>query len=285
MNLITIPVKEGGVLASTVWERSEAKALVIIHPATAVSQDFYKGFAEYLYEMGFNVLTYDYRGTGHSTSGALRNCNVSMSDWIEQDVGCVTAWAKLRFPHLLMMAVGHSVGGHAILLSTATHSLHAGVIVASHAGVTRTIKQTREKLRVWFLLRVIAPVLCRIFGYMPARRLGLGENLPTPVMNQWGRWSAMPNYFYDDPNWDARRRAGEITLPLLVLGFDDDPWANPEAITRLMEPVKNAKVERPEIRRMDFGNQAIGHMGFFRSRYRETLWPEVGNWLLRQCPD
>jgi len=91
MNLITIPVKEGGVLASTLWERSDAKALVIIHPATAVSQDFYKGFAEYLNEIGFNVLTYDYRGTGHSTSGTLRNCNVSMSDWIEQDVGCATA--------------------------------------------------------------------------------------------------------------------------------------------------------------------------------------------------
>ena len=283
MNIVTIPVKEGGVLASTLWERSEAKALVIIHPATAVSQDFYKGFAEYLYEMGFNVLTYDYRGTGHSTSGTRRNCHVSMSDWIEQDVGCVTAWAKLCFPHLLMMAVGHSVGGHAILLSTATHSLHAGVIIASHAGVTSTIKQTGEKLRVWFLLRVLAPVLCRIFGYMPARRLGLGEDLPAPVMDQWGRWSAMPNYFYDDPNWDARRRAGKITLPLLVLGFDDDPWANPEAITRLMEPVENAQVERREIRHMDFGNQPIGHMGFFRSRYRETLWPEVGNWLMRQC--
>lgn len=285
MNLITIPVKEGGVLASTVWERSDAKALVIVHPATAVSQDFYKGFAEYLYEMGFTVLTYDYRGTGQSTSETLRNCHISMSDWIEQDVGCVTAWAKLRFPHLLIMAVGHSVGGHAILLSTATHSLHAGVIVASHAGVTRTIKQTGERLRVWFLLRVLAPVLCRIFGYMPARRLGLGENLPAPVMNQWGRWSAMPNYFYDDPGWDARRRAGEITLPLLVLGFDDDPWANPDAITRLMAPVKNANVERREIRHRDFGSKAIGHMGFFRSRYRETLWPEVGNWLARQCPD
>ncbi|WAH52790.1 alpha/beta fold hydrolase [Pseudescherichia vulneris] len=285
MNLITIPVKEGGVLASTMWERSDAKALVIVHPATAVSQDFYKGFAEYLYEMGFTVLTYDYRGTGQSTSETLRNCHISMSDWIEQDVGCVTAWAKLRFPHLLIMAVGHSVGGHAILLSTATHSLHAGVIVASHAGVTRTIKQTGERLRVWFLLRVLAPVLCRIFGYMPARRLGLGENLPAPVMNQWGRWSAMPNYFYDDPGWDARRRVGEITLPLLVLGFDDDPWANPDAITRLMAPVKNANVERREIRHRDVGSKAIGHMGFFRSRYRETLWPEVGNWLLRQRPD
>ncbi|HCE9075102.1 TPA: alpha/beta hydrolase, partial [Klebsiella michiganensis] len=142
MNLITIPVKQGDVLAATVWERSDAKALVILHPATAVSQAFYKDFAEYLYAMGFNVLTYDYRGIGHSRSGTLQHCHVSMSDWIEQDVGCVTAWAKLRFPNLLLMAVGHSVGGHAILLSTATRSLHAAVLVASHAGVTRTIKQT-----------------------------------------------------------------------------------------------------------------------------------------------
>jgi predicted alpha/beta hydrolase len=33
----------------------------------------------------------------------------------------------------------------------------------------------------------------------------------------------MPEYFYDDPEWDARQRAGKITLPILVLGFDDDP--------------------------------------------------------------
>ena len=46
MNLITIPVKQGDVLAATVWERSDAKALVILHPATAVSQAFYKDFAE-----------------------------------------------------------------------------------------------------------------------------------------------------------------------------------------------------------------------------------------------
>lgn len=283
MNLITIPVKQGDVLAATVWERSDAKALVILHPATAVSQAFYKDFAEYLYAMGFNVLTYDYRGIGHSRSGTLQHCHVSMSDWIEQDVGCVTAWAKLRFPSLLLMAVGHSVGGHAILLSTATRSLHAAVLVASHAGVTRTIQQTQEKLRVWFLLRILAPVLCRTFGYMPARRLGLGEDLPAPVMLQWGRWSAMPDYFYDDRAWDARRRASEVTLPLLVLGFDDDPWANSAAITRLMAPVENAKIERREIRHADYGIPAVGHMGFFRTRCAEKIWPEVGRWLASRC--
>lgn len=187
MNSIIIPVTEGGFLAATLWEKNDARALVILHPATAVVQAFYKGFAEYLNNMGFSVLTYDYRGTGRSKSGMLRHYSVSMSDWIEQDVGCITAWAKARFPGLSLLAVGHSIGGHAVLLSTATHSLKAAVIVASHAGVTSTIKHTAEKVRVWCLLRILAPALCRIFGYMPARRLGLGEDLPAPVMLQWGR--------------------------------------------------------------------------------------------------
>lgn len=285
MNSIKIPVNEGGFVAATIWKRSDAKAVVILHPATAVVQGFYKGFAEYLFNRGFSVLTYDYRGTGLSKSGSIRNYSVSMSDWIEQDVGCITAWAKGYFPGLSLLAVGHSVGGHAVLLSAATHALQAAVIVASHAGVTSTIKQTTEKVRVWCLLRVLAPVLCRIFGYMPARRLGLGEDLPAPVMRQWGRWSTMPGYFYDDPDWDARQRASEITLPVLVMSFDDDPWANPEAIARLLEPVQKAKIERREIRHGDFGLSAIGHMGFFRARCAEKLWPVVVQWLESQCPD
>ncbi|MEB6379028.1 alpha/beta fold hydrolase [Leclercia adecarboxylata] len=285
MNSITIPVNEGGSLAATLWEKQNARALVILHPATAVVQQFYTRFAEYLYDYGFSVLTYDYRGTGRSTSGRLRSCNVSMSDWIEQDVGCITAWARARFPGLRLLAVGHSIGGHAVLLSTATRHLHAAVIVASHAGVTRSIKQTAERVRVWCLLRVLGPALCRLFGYMPARRLGLGEDLPAPVMLQWGRWSAMPGYFYDDPDWDARRRAAGVTLPLMVMGFDDDPWANPDAISRLLEPVKNARIERREIRPAEFGLSSVGHMGFFRTRCAEKLWPVVGQWLASQCPD
>ena len=98
MRSVIIPVNEGGFLAATIWERSDAKAIVLLHPATAVVQGFYKGFAEYLFNRGFNVLTYDYRGTGLSKSGLVRTYRVSMSDWIDQDVGCITAWAKAHFP-------------------------------------------------------------------------------------------------------------------------------------------------------------------------------------------
>ncbi len=68
MESVIIPVS-GAFVAATLWQRHKAKALVIVHPATAVVQGFYKGFAEYLYKRGFSVITYDYRGTGLSKSG------------------------------------------------------------------------------------------------------------------------------------------------------------------------------------------------------------------------
>ncbi|VTN22623.1 alpha/beta hydrolase [Klebsiella pneumoniae] len=164
MESVIIPVSQGGFVAATLWQRHKAKALVIVHPATAVVQGFYKGFAEYLYKRGFSVITYDYRGTGLSKSGRVRHNKNTMSDWIEQDVGCITAWAKARAPGLTLLAIGHSIGGHAVLLSSASTDLRAAVMVASHAGVTSTISQTKEKLRVWCLLRVLGPALCGSLG-------------------------------------------------------------------------------------------------------------------------
>lgn len=65
------------------------------------------------------------------------------------------------------------------------------------------IIQTTEKVRVWCLQRVLDPMLSRLFGYMPARRLGLSEDLPAPVLLQWGHGSAVRHYFYDDPGRGA----------------------------------------------------------------------------------
>lgn len=282
MEQVIIPVSVVDTISATLWEVPEAKAVVILHPATAVRQDFYHDFAGYLSEHGFSVITYDYRGIGRSRCRNMRDYNVSMADWMEEDVGRVTDWAASRFNGRLLLAVGHSVGGHAITLSSATRALHAAVLVASHAGVTGTIQNTREKFRVWCVMRLLAPILCRLFGYMPARRLGMGEDLPAAVMLQWSRWSSLPDYFYDDPQLNAKQRAGQVDIPLLVMGFDDDPWANPDAISRLLHPLKQAVIERHYFRHSEVGIPAIGHMGFFRKRCAEALWPVVGDWLAKQ---
>lgn len=283
MENLDIPVREGGTIGATLWTAESPKALVLLHPATAVTQAFYIPFASYLAGLGFSVLTYDYRGTGRSCSMPLSECKVTMADWIEHDVAAVTEWAGARFPGLPLLAVGHSVGGHAIALSSASKALRAGVMVASHAGITRTISGAGERLRVWCVMNLVMPLACRVLGYAPGRRLGLGEDLPASVMLQWARWSRMPHYFYDDPAMQAAQRAARVHLPVLALGFDDDPWANPRAMDALLRPLVNARIERRQFAPGGAGVPAIGHMGFFRKRCEAVLWPHVGHWLLSHC--
>jgi hypothetical protein len=87
-------------------------------------------------------------------------------------------------------------------------------------------------------------------------------------MLQWSGWTRLPRYFYDDPAMDAAARAARVQLPL-VLGFDDDPWANRRAIDLLMRPLVNAQVERRQFAPSAVGLPAIGHMG---KRSAAALW-------------
>lgn len=280
---LAISAADGTPLGATCWAVPDAVATVVLHPATAVTQAYYAAFAGYLAGQGFNVLTYDYRGTGRSRPRSLRGYRASMRDWIDDDVGAVTRWAAARFPGLPLLAVGHSVGGHAIGLSDETARLDAAVLVASHAGASRTVRGFAERLRVRFVLRVLAPLLCALCGYMPGRRTGLGEDLPRGVMLQWAGWTALPRYFFDDPVMDAARRMERVRIPLLVLGFDDDPWANREAVDMLVSHLAQARVERRNIGPQEAGVPALGHMGFFRRRCEPVLWRQVAGWLLAQA--
>lgn len=277
--LLSISTADGTPLGASCWTVPDARATVILHPATAVTQAYYTAFAAYLAGRGFNVLTYDYRGTGRSRPRSLRGYHATMREWVDEDVGAVTRLAAARWPSVPQLAVGHSVGGHAIGLSGETARLRAAVLIASHAGVSALVRGFGERLRVRFVLRVLAPILCALFGYMPGRRIGLGEDLPRGVMLQWAGWTAQPRYFFDDPAMDAARRMAQVDIPLLVLGFEDDPWANREAVDILLSHLPNASIERRNIHPREAGVPAVGHMGFFRRRCETVLWKSVGDWL------
>ena len=202
-----------------------------------------------------------------------------MRDWMELDVGAATAWARQAHEGLPLLAVGHSVGGHAIGLSAATPHLRAAVLVAAHAGSTRLITQAAERLKVRLILRVLGPLMSALLGYVPGKRLGLGEDMPAGVFREWSRWTTLPHYFFDDPTLGAAERYAKQQLPILALGFDDDPWANPPAIGLLVSYLTRATVERRQIDPHAAGSGPVGHMGFFRSRPGTVLWPDVADWL------
>lgn len=276
---IAVPVADGEI-RGTLRTPSEGipRAVIVVHPATAVPERMYAGFASFLAEHGYAVVTYDYRGTGRS--GAPRqHRSIRMRDWINEDAPAVADWAAARFAHLPSLAIGHSIGGHALALGADRNRSLGTVLIASHAGVTSVIEQRGERAKVRFVLSVAGPVLSRSLGYMPGRRMGLGEDIPAGAMLEWSRWSRLPSYFFDDPSMRAAERAAQITGPVLTIGLTDDPWATPKQMRVISRALANADVEQRLWSPADGGVAAIGHMGFFRRALRETLWPELVAWL------
>ncbi|MCC3275329.1 alpha/beta fold hydrolase [Arthrobacter sp. zg-Y20] len=276
---ISIPVAAGGTIAGTLrLPDGEPRAAVVIHPATAVAERLYTGFSEYLAENGLAVLTYDYRGTGASGSPKA-NRRLRMRDWMDQDVPAAAAWMRERFPDLPHVAVGHSLGAHAMALNNGLEDLHGFVGVASHAGVTKAIEDRKERFRVGLILSFLGPLTGKLLGAVPGKKLGLGEDMPGGAMLEWSGWSKKPNYFFDDPSMDAAQRTAQVKTDALVIGFTDDPWATPRQINVIFSHLVNASVERRTYAPADVGVPAVGHMGFFRRGMREKLWPEVLTWL------
>lgn len=275
---VRIPIATGGAITATLFSPDAAVAVLVMHPATATPQGFYAAFATYLAENGIATVTYDYRGTGRSGS-PREHRDLGMRDWIGVDAPAVAAWAAERFPGLPRLAAGHSLGGHVIALGAAGTDLAASVVVASHLAALKTIPSRLERVRVRILLHVLGPLFARFLGYVPASRLGLGEDLPAAAMTEWGSWARMPNYFFDDPSMRAGERAATLTGPVLAVGTSDDPWSTPRQMDALTECLTSADVERRTITPAYAGVSAIGHHGLLRRSMRDAVWPELLAWL------
>lgn len=257
------------------------RAAVVVLPGTAIPQGFYRRFASYLAERGLASVTFDWSGCGHS-GDPRANREVRMSDWLDKDAPAVLAWARARFPDLPLVAVGHSLGGHALALGAGGDDLRAAVTVASHAGVTAAIPTRLERLRVGAVLGLLAPTAGRLLGYVPGRKLGLGEDMPTAAMVQWSRWCRTAGYFFDDPEVRAAERMAQVRLPVLAIGLSDDLWATPQQIDQLTDHLTAADVTRRTVTPQDLGQQAVGHMGCFRAA-GAGLWPQIAGFLLEHA--
>lgn len=273
-----IEVRGGRVAGRVHLPETEPAGVVVVHPATATPERFYAGFAGYLTGRGLAAVTYDLHGTG--ASGRPRDHRgTRMRDWMSQDVPAVAAWTRERFAGLPLFAVGHSLGGHAMVLGHGIDGVERFVTVASHLASTRRIESPAERMRVAAVLNVVGPALSRAFGYMPARRLGLGEDMPAGAMLEWGRWARTDGYFFDDPTMGAAEAAARVTVPALMVGASDDPWGSPAQVDALAARLASAPVTRRTFTPAELGVAKVGHHGLLRRGVGERAWPELVDWL------
>jgi predicted alpha/beta hydrolase len=55
---VSISTADGGTIAALLFPAQAPRALVLLHPATAVTQGYYEAFARWLAGLGLSVLTY-----------------------------------------------------------------------------------------------------------------------------------------------------------------------------------------------------------------------------------
>lgn len=253
------------------------RAGILILPAMGTPQSYYFPFANWLARQGFLAGTFDYRGIGQSRTGSLRGLEVSISDWAGIDVAAAITHMKETLPDRPLFIIGHSLGAQILGLVPNRHQVAGAVHVATGSGYWREIV-VPARYYGQLMWHVLMPLLVRVFGFYPGRRLGMALDLPRPVMEQWKRWCLDPRYVGAEGP-DVRQAYADLKLPVLALAFTDDELMSPEGLASLHALYRNACVEVKRIAPQDLGAQRIGHFGFFRSRFEPSLWPMIPRWV------
>ena len=276
---ITLTAADGYPIAATrFFAEGPLKGNLIMAGATGVRQDFYKRFAEFASRRGFTTLTLDYRGIGRSRPASLKGFDMNFLDWATLDLAAgVEEMADDTVP--LFMA-GHSFGGHALGLLPNHQRIRGCYVFATGSGWHGWMP-TLEGIRVRLMWNLVLPVLTRWKGYSPWAMLGMGEDLPLGVYEQWRHWCTFKHYFFDDPAVPHMAETfAQVKTPIVAANALDDRWALPRSRDAFVQGYRNANVERIDLdpKRIPGG---IGHMGYFRKN-AEPLWEDVIEWFKQQ---
>lgn len=281
---LEIPALDGTPLRATLFEPEQPpRAAIIMSGATAVPRGYYGAFASYLASCRGAVVTYDYRGSGEAPA-VLRRSRARMRDWGELDAPGVIAWLRARYPDLPLCLVGHSYGGHALLLAPNNYEVSRAVTIASFLGYWGNCAFP-DNYRIYALMTFAVPAATALFGYSPGSRMGFGEDLASGIALEWRQWVLRPRYFLDDSSLLSLRNGAAYRGELVMLELTDDRWATRKAIEGLASAFTGTTPRILTVDPQARGSSGVGHMGFFRSVNGSTMWPIVREALALHAPE
>jgi predicted alpha/beta hydrolase len=278
---VTLQAADGARLGATLFRPASPSsangACVQVNSAAGVKQEYYAPFAEYLASRGFAVLTYDYRGVGRSVDGHVRDMPARMRDWAVLDASCAFSFLEKNYKKIFVVA--HSFGGQAVAVMPGNERITAALAVGSQSCYWR-LWRGGMRAGMWLLVRALLPGATKLWGYFPGALLRQGENLPPGVALEWARWCRDPRYLVGALG--AEEQAAKVRSPYRLYCISDDFYAPLPAAQALLDLIENGKTEMRVVHPRELGVERIGHFGFFRERFRDTLWREAAEWLERQ---
>jgi predicted alpha/beta hydrolase len=280
---------DGCTIGGFSWRHSEVsqqtRPVVIINPATSVLCRYYFRFASFLFEHGFDVVTFDYRGIGESRPATLRGFDVSWIDWGRLDFDAVLRHAEQSFSGQPIHVVAHSVGGFVLGLAESNHLIERLFTMGAQYAYWRDYPAV-SKVQMIAKWHVFMPALTVLCGYFPGKRLGWLEDTPKGVVRDWvfsrkrfeDTWRGRSSARYPDKHALIGQFAA-VTAPTLAVSVTDDEFGTVPAVERLLAYFTNSRRTHLRISPTSIMEEAIGHFGFFNSRFKQKLWQIPLEWL------
>lgn len=252
--------------------------LVLISCATGAPRTFYNKYAAWIVENGAKAaLTYDYRGMPGSPAPNSWTGRINLKDWALCDFPAAAMRLREHDPDSTVVGIGQSFGGQALGLCGVADMFERYVFIATLSGYWGNLSQP---LKSYVLMNLVGIPATWILG-RTTQWMGLGQGIPGTVYRDWARWCRMPNYFFDDKELKETSRFADVRTPILSIGFTDDIWGTPAAIGDFVRHYEAADLTQIWISPEDTAGKPIGHLGYFRSHHKETLWPLSSDWLLK----
>lgn len=253
---------------------------VLIASATGVKRAYYHKFARFLAEQGYRVLVFDYRGVGGSRPRSLRSFDARMHQWGTLDIPAAQAWLEDEAAPRRLLFVGHSVAGQVLSLAPGNSRFARVFLVASQLGDFR-LWPLRMRIGGILLWHLIFPLAVLAAGQLPGWVFG-GEPLPAGIAWEWRKWILSKDYLMAHIP-EARAGFARIESPSLFMAFSDDVKLGPiKAVRALRAVYANSPSEERYLTPADVGMREIGHFGFFRSHFADTLWRDAAAWLAQK---
>jgi predicted alpha/beta hydrolase len=280
---VHIPAEDGRLLAATLFEPQPGAGEpipTVIAGGTGIARRYYGRFGAYLAERGRLTLTFDYRDIGGSRSGSLESSKVRMRDWCTLDLAGVLAWVARECPGRPIHFVGHSLGGFGAGLAHNNRLIARQLNIAALSGYWRNMASP-ERYRVRLLMGGLGRPVVAALGYFPGRLIG-GEDMPGPAFLEWRRWCMTPDFLFGDPTLEGKANFASLAAPIRFACIEDDVWGTPAAVEAIAARFTGAADKSMwHIRLTEAGATRIGHHGFFRAEFRDTLWAPAVDWLER----
>ncbi|WP_407557318.1 alpha/beta fold hydrolase [Winogradskyella sp. 4-2091] len=280
---VNINTPLGHQIGLTVFKpKSSNQKSIIISSATGVLQYYYSKFSVYFSELGYTVYTFDYSGIGKSNKNTsqLKSNIVDLKTWGENDQASVIDYAILQNTDHKIILITHSIGGQILAFNKNVSKIDTIITVASQSGYWKHWKGF-ERLKMITFWYVLIPVLTPLFGYFPAKKIGLFENLPKFMAYQWQRWGKHKDYILSEFKSDELQFKN-FDRSMLALSFPNDEFASKSSVDWLANQFVNAKVDRQHIAPNDLNIDNVGHFGFFRKKFQDSLWNMINDWIINK---